>query len=226
MHSKVRPENRRENEFRVRVLIQHEVAQPLFPAGPDQQIHIRLSRGIQVIRNRLLRDLIFPQGTVPYQRGDLSRGPHQFRAPAVVHGDIQPEPRILLCPVFRLDQRFPLFLRQTALVSQDQDPYVLGVQLIDLGSKEIQDQLHQRGYFLFRPVPVLRGEGIQAQGTDPQVICMADDLPQGFRSLPVTSGHVQLMLFCPAAVPVHDDSYMLRQLVKLIRCPWRLFQGQ
>ena len=226
VHGKVRPQHRRENKFRVCVLVKQEIAQPLFSTGPDQQIHVRLPPGIQMIGNRLFRNLFFPDVAVPYQCGYLLRRHDQFSPAAVVHSNIQPESRVFPGPVFRLNQRFPLFFRQPALVAQNQDPDIFRVQLINLGGKEVQDQLHQCSHFLFGAVPVFRGKSIQTQCSDSQIIRMADNLPQGFRTLPMAPGHVQLMLLGPAAVSVHDNGHVLRQLFKFIRCPRRLLQCQ
>ena len=224
MHREIRPQRFRKHEFRIRVLIQQEVAQPLLPARADQQIHIRLPAGIQMLRNRRLRDLLRAQRAVAHQRGNLLRRLHQLRPSAVVHGDVQPQPGVPLRPRFGRLQGFPLRLRQASLVPQNQDPDVLRVQLVDLGVKKVQNQLHQRGDLLRAPVPVLGGKGIKAQRPDAQVIRMPDDLPQGFRPLPVPPGNAQAVLPGPPAVPVHDDGHMLRQPGKFIRAPRRLLQ--
>ena len=126
------------------------------------------------------------------------------------------QPGVFRCPPLRLYQRVALLFRQRRLVAQNQDTNILLVQFINFGRKEIQNQLHQRADFLLRALPVLRREGVDAQRLNLQVVGMADDFAQGFRALPMPHRHVQPMLFRPAAVAVHDDGDVARQLLEVL----------
>lgn len=55
---KVRPHHRCEDQFAVRGLIQKKIAQPLLPAGPDDQVRVRLAGRVQIVGKELFRNPI------------------------------------------------------------------------------------------------------------------------------------------------------------------------
>src|SRR4051812_28117965 len=70
--------------------------------------------------------------------------------------------------------------------------------------------MHERKHFRFRALPVLGGEGVERQILDAQIAAAFDALAHRFRALLVAFDPRQPAVLGPAAVAVHDDSYMAR----------------
>ena len=67
------------------------------------------------------------------------------------------------------------------------------------------EELHERPHLLLGPRPVLRAEGVEGEGLEPDAARLARHRPDRLRALAVSRDAGQAARLGPAAVAVHDD---------------------
>ena len=105
---------------------------------------------------------------------------------------------------------------------------IVVVHALDVADEVIAQQLHQEVDLGLGPAQVVfEREGVE--GDEGQVDARGglDDKLDGLGSLLVTEETLEGALPCPAAVAVHDDGYVLRNLVGVeLRVDGRLFRRE
>jgi hypothetical protein len=105
-------------------------------------------------------------------------------------------------------------LRQTFALSGMYDlDLVLPIE-VELRSKVIADEPHQESYFLFGTAPILGGKGVERQVGNSQGGCKFDYFLSCRQAFPMPFRARQPLARSPAAVSIHYDSYMCRQIFR------------
>ena len=81
-----------------------------------------------------------------------------------------------------------------------------------------EHQSHQGGNLVCRTVPVLRGEGVERQVFHTQAGTLGSDASHSLHSSLMTVAALLAPFCCPASVAVHDDGYVLGNVVSLYHC--------
>ena len=87
------------------------------------------------------------------------------------------------------------------------------MQIIDLAIDGVTQQEHEAVDLAERAFPVLLAEDEEAQDLEPDRAGRLDRAPDSTHALIVTGSALQTPLLGPAAVPVHDDGHMGRQII-------------
>ncbi len=81
--AKIRPEGLGKIQFRVGQLPQEKIADPVFPAGPDQEIRIRHIFGVKLLAKNFMRNILGLERAVLHLFPQAPRGPDKFTAGTV-----------------------------------------------------------------------------------------------------------------------------------------------
>ena len=76
-------------------------------------------------------------------------------------------------------------------------------------------QAHQKIDFGLRAAPVFQREGVEGEARELQACAGFDDFAGGFHSGAMAGDARQMALLRPAAVAVHDDGDVLRQMFQV-----------
>lgn len=142
LQRKIGPQSSGEHKLRIGTLPQKKVAQPLFSAGTNDQVHLRQTLCVQAGRKQGFIDLLRLNTTVRSLFGKQLHRTQDLRAAAVIDGDIQLQPGIAAGSFLRLDQYLLLRRRKSTFISQNADTDLLFIQFIDLGLEKFKHQRH------------------------------------------------------------------------------------
>jgi hypothetical protein len=218
-HAEVRPERRADVQLGVADLPQQVVAHPHLAGRPDEQVRVGHAGRVQVVRDHRLVDLLRPQPAVPHVPGDRPHGVDDLRPAAVVQGQHERQPGVVL----RLVQR-PLHLAEDRVgqVVEPADlpePDVVRHHRGPLAPQVLDVHLHEERDLVDRPLPVLEAERVEREvvrpaDLPPQAGALGDDLADGLGPLLVPADPVQPAADGPPAVPVHDHRDVPGDLVR------------
>ena len=97
-------------------------------------------------------------------------------------------------------------------VPDDPQLHALGVQLLHLAVHRLLEEAHQGAHLATGSLPVLGAEGVEGEDVDAGVVAGLHDPPYRPHTGPMTGDPWQVSSLGPAAVAVHDDADMARQL--------------
>src|SRR5919112_2199252 len=153
------PQRVRNVELGVGYLPEQEVRDAQLAAGTDHQVDLGNVRGVEVIGERRLVDILRRE-TV---RQDPSGGVHDLGASSVVERDVDVEVVVARGKVLSLIHRFQHRGWQVVPTAQKTEPGPTLVQLGNLLAGRFEEELHERLYLPLRTRPVLGGEGVEGQ---------------------------------------------------------------
>jgi len=183
---------------------------PPLAAGPHQKIGLRDPRRVEMGIEKSRRDLVRGHNAQPHRIGDLPHRPRDLVPRAVIEGDDQRHPLIVVGQGFRfLDHLAQVRAQMLALADHPHLDARL-VQLRQVLADEPLHQAHQLAHLVDRPRPVLAGERVKREILDPHGARLADDAAHRLHPAPVALGAAQAPLQRPAPIAVHDDRHMPR----------------
>src|SRR5207244_3709643 len=115
-----------------------------------------------------------------------------------------------------IDRFFDLFedARGESLAAADhREDEVLPHDLRPLFDHVLFEQIHQKVELAAGALPVFAAEAIQLELADPQPRTLFDNEPNALNAASMPFGAREPAAFGPAAVAVHDDGNVLRQLL-------------
>jgi hypothetical protein len=192
-------------------LPEEEVRDAQLAAGADEEIGVARGGGVEVIGEKRLVDhgvahLLFAQ-----QGHDPVAGVDDLRPPAVVEGDLEEQPLVVLRLVLGVAE-LALHARVEPLDAADgHEADVVVHQRGQLFPQVLLEQHHQRGHFVAWPLPVLDGEGVEGDGAELEARRGLDDLAHRGDAGAVALDARQVARAGPAAVAVHDHGDVPRQ---------------
>jgi hypothetical protein len=110
-------------------------------------------------------------------------------------------------------------LVEAAEIANHPQADVVAVNALDLALEGLHEQLHQEGHLVLRTTPVLGTEGEQREVIDLVVQAGAHHLAHGIHALGMAGNPGHQALAGPAAVAVHDDRDVPRNLHSLGNSP-------
>ena len=131
----------------------------------------------------------------------------------VVEGDVQQEPFARLGRRQGIGDRAAGVRRELVEPSQEADADTLLRQLGRLALDRVLEQLEQAGHLVVRTRPVLAAEGVQREDRHTAPDDVAQQGPDGLHAGRVAFELGPVMAARPAAVAVHDDRDVVRQVL-------------
>ena len=99
---------------------------------------------------------------------------------------------------------------EAAAVADDFQADIVLMQLADFTFQHLEEQLHQKGYFIGRTPPVLAAEGKQRQIFHAQLAAGLDHFAHRFHPALVPHDARHETLLRPAPIAIHDDGDVTR----------------
>ena len=168
-------------------------------------------RSVQMLRNRVLSDILRLQLSRLYFLRDGAHGIFYFIASAVVdaqRSDGKFRPLLCLCVAAR--DKLPNIRCEHGQITNDLHGNFILCHRVN-GFLEISaEQVHQRADFFLRTLPVLRGKCIHGKIFDANVFAVCCDGAECLCADLMSGGTRQPAFFCPASISVHNNRNMLR----------------
>src|SRR5277367_2982693 len=207
------PESVLEDVLRVGRLPQHEITGPLLPGSPQQQIHVGNVGAMQVPGDGRLGD---PFGVQLARRGlarDIPCGFGNFGATPVVDAVIHRDHIVVQSHLLGDRQLVDDAAPQSWTRAHPTDLHTHLVEAHPTASHHVAVEAHQETDFVGGPLPILGGKRVQAKPLDANFYCAADDVDDDRLAHLVALDAGQPALGGPAAVAVHHDGDVIRQLL-------------
>ena len=135
---------------------------------------------------------------------------------AVVESDDQSEPAVVAREVLRLAEKAGDIRRQAVPRADEAHLDGARVQIGEIAANEDAQQAEEIADFLHRPAPVLGGKAVDREPADIELDRGTHGAPQRFDATPMPLEPRQAALRGPAAVAVHDDRHMARDVLGFI----------
>ena len=203
----VRPEGLRNVELRIGALPEEEVGEPLLPAGPDDELRVRDACGVQVAREQPLRQLLRLPLPLRAVGGEAPGRPQDLVPAAVVQADVCLEAILgqMLRDLVGLIGQGPELRGDGRHVPEEVEPDMVPLHAVHCLQQVLLEKRHDGGDLRLRALPVLRGEGVDREVLDADVLAVRCDAAEGLGSHLVSRGAGQAPLGGPAAVAIHDN---------------------
>src|SRR5690606_4940421 len=211
----VRPERVGEVQLRVRGRPDEEVADAELAARADEEVDRADLHGGEDRAEQALVDALGIELALRRALGDLARRVRDLLAAAVGQRERQRHP--IEARGLRLHALEDLgdVLRQPRAAADGAQADALVDELVALRDQELLEELHQRRHLEPRALPVLLAEGVERQRSDAEAAAGADRAPDRLAALAVAERAEEPLALRPAAVAVHDDGHVLRQVAQV-----------
>ena len=207
---KVGPQDVGEVQLSIGHLPEQEVADARLAAGADEQVHLGHAGGAEVLSQVWLGEVLGTGAGVG--QGPPLHGLHDVPAPAVVGRDVEGDGVVVHGGVLRHFDTLLQLLREGADVTQHLQAHALGLHGLHFFFKELHEQTHEGGHLVAGAAPVFGAEGKEGEVAHALVGAGFDQVTHACRALGVADGARHVALFGPAAVAVHDDGDVARDV--------------
>jgi hypothetical protein len=166
---KIRPIDIAHHELAIRGLIEHEIREPLFTAGPDQQIRIGNAGRIEVRRDQLVVDALGVEPAAAHVVCNRPHGTFELAARTVIHRQIQDQTGIRGRTFLQIVKRLARALRQRLPVADDAHADVVALQFGQLALGKVDAQIEEERDLLRVAPPVLGREAVDRHDLDSEI---------------------------------------------------------
>ena len=135
---------------------------------------------------------------------------------AVVESDDESEPAVVAREVFRLAEKAGDIRRQAVPRADEAHLDGARVQIGEIAANEDAQQAEEIADFLHRPAPVLGGKAVDREPADIELDRGTHGAPQRLDATPMPLEPRQAALRGPAAIAVHDDRHMARDVLGFV----------
>ena len=206
--AEVGPERVREHELGVGDLEEQEVRDAVLAGAADHEVGIGQPRLVQPCAQRLLVDVVGRHAVAH----EPSRGLDELVPAAVVEADVQVERLVRGRRVLE-----PLHLgcerrREPVATADEAHAHALRREVLELAVDRLGEQVEQVGDLVGRPRPVLGRERVHGERAHAEIDRRLDGAAQCTRAGAVPREHGQPATAGPAAVAVHDQRHVRRDL--------------
>ena len=177
------------------------------------------------MRKALLRQsvrVLLPCRAVTRKRAG---GVQDLVAPAIVEADVGLKALDAGGDLVRLVDERSQLRRQHAEVAQKAQAVAVLLHRVDALVQVLLEKLHDAVDLVLRPLPVLGRKGVDRQVVDAEILAVGAKAAEGLRAGLVARRARQGTLLRPAAVAVHNDGNMTRQVVQ-VNLPRLAFFGK
>jgi hypothetical protein len=144
----VGPQGVQEDHLGVRGLPEQEVRRALLPRRPQEQVHLGYLGVVQVLRDRLLVDLVRLEPARHHVPGDRRRRVGDLGLPAVVDAELQGEPLVVLRHLLGGLQFGDHALPQPPRAARPHHPHAEVDELIAAAADDVAVEAHQEAHLL------------------------------------------------------------------------------
>src|SRR3954468_925831 len=196
----VGPQRIDEDQFGISRLPQQEIADPLFPASPDEQVGIGNVARQQTGREAFLGDVFGAQPPFQGVAHHLAGGVRDFLARAIAERDDQIEFGIAAGQLLGLLDHGHDIAGQLGAVADHPQAHAVLVQLRDFAAQVEAQQLHEVENLTFRPPPILRRKTEHGEIWDAQFTGSLYGAANSLDTLPLAGGARQAASLRPPAI--------------------------
>src|SRR6056297_124507 len=216
----VRPERIAEMEFGIGKVPQQVIGEPVFSAGPDEQVGFRLAGKLERVAECGLVDRLRIEFASAGLFGELARGRDDIVTAAVACRDVEQKAGVVAGNLLGARHSALQGLRQSFPAPDEVQTHVVPIELVDFAIQRPAEQAHQSRDFVARTAPIFAGKRIDSQNGDAPFGHGPDNLARDLCTGLMTIGARLAAPSSPAAVAVHDNCQMMRQI-----CPGHRFRS-